>query len=83
MPQVLEAPQVQDEAREPMAIRDGHSAAQPSKQPPRLLHVVISALTRLRPQPLRACADTAAPYESAVDRICRTDPYLYLRAMSG
>ncbi len=83
MPQVLEAPPVQDDVRLPIAIDDGDSAAQPILPPVVLRHSVMSLLIELVRPHRSARRDTTRPNESAVDRICRIDPYLYIRAMSG
>jgi len=83
MPQVLEAPPIQDETRNAIAIHDGDSVAEPTCSPVTLIRSVMSVFTQPRPQSIPACADTTAQYESALDHICRTDPYLYTQAITG
>jgi hypothetical protein len=83
MQQVLEAPEYQDEERHAIAIEDGDSAAEPTRQPASLLRAIVSVFTRPRSRHLPTHTVVAKPrYESAVDRLCRIDPYLYIRAIS-
>lgn len=83
MQQVLEAPQIQDEARKPIAIDNGGSAAKQTQPPVTLLRSVMSVFVQPRPQHIPAGADTVIPHESALDRISRIDPYLYIRSLAG
>ena len=93
MPQVLEAPELQDEARRPLALDEGHLAVSPQERaiapadthrwPITVLHAILSVFTRQRSLSVRACADTPAQYDSALNNICRNDPYLYISSHSG
>ena len=83
MQQVLEAPSLQADIREPIAIDDGDRAAEPTPQPITLRRAIMSAFKRSKPQHLPTCANTKTTHEAALDRICRIDPYLYIRAMAG
>ena len=93
MPQVLEAPEFQDEARQPLALDEGHPAVSPQgraisavnkrRRPITVLHAILSLFTRQKSQLVPPCADAPAQYDSAIDNICRVDPYLYIRSHSG
>ena len=84
MSQVLEAPVIQDEEREPIAIvTDGSPTTAKTRQPVSVLHAIMSVVARPRSQPIRACADTTAQYESVVDHLCRVEPYLYIKSLGG
>jgi len=84
MQQVLEAPKYQDEERHAIAIEDGCSAAESTRQPASLLRAIASVFTRPKSRHVPVHTDVVKPrYESAVDRICRIDPYLYIRASAG
>lgn len=93
MQQVLEAPEIQDEERSPIAIEDGHTwvnpqawaapTAEKTRQPITWLRSVMSASTRPRSQHIPRYAAPTEQQESALDHICRIDPYLYIRALSG
>ena len=82
MQQVLEASEYQDKERH--AIEDGYSAAESTRQPASLLRAIASVFTRPKSRHVPVHTDVVKPrYESAVDRICRIDPYLYIRAIAG
>jgi len=82
MQQVLEAPECQDEER--YAIEDGSSTAEPPRQPISLLRAIISVFSRPKSRHIPLYNGVPKPrYESAVDRICRIDPYIYIRAIAG
>ena len=93
MPQVLEAPELQDEAQQPLAIHDGYPdkssdvRAMPMATTHRhripVLHAILSVFTRQRKPSVPACPDTTAGYESALDHMCRTDPYFCTKALAG
>jgi hypothetical protein len=84
MQRVLEAPEYQDKERHAIAIEDGYSAAESSRQPISWLRAIRSLFTRPKSRHLPVYTGVPKPgYESAVDRICRVDPYLYIRAIAG
>ena len=93
MPQVLEAPEIQAEPRRPIAIDDGypsairHEVVMPAAQQPRqsktLLRSVMSLFALPKHEPLPGCIVRPERHEAALDRICRIDPYLFIRALSG
>jgi hypothetical protein len=84
MQQVLEAPECQDKERHAIAIEDGFSTAEPLRQPTSLLRAIISVFSRPKSRHIPVYNGVPKPrYESAVDRICRIDPYLYIRAIAG
>lgn len=83
MPQVLEAPPIQGEARKPIAIDDRVSAAALCRTSVARRRPVMSLFRQPSPEHTPVCADATVPYESALDRICRIDPYLYIRSLVG
>ena len=84
MPQVLEAAECQDEERHAIAIENGDSTAEPARRPSSLLRALKSVFTRPKSRHLPVYTGVPKPhYESAVDRICRIDPYLYIRSIAG
>ena len=93
MPQLLAVQDTQNEARGPLVTHGGHSdavprrratpIAAPQRRPIAILHALLLAVIRPRSHPIPACADIAGQYESALDNICRIDPYLYIGTPSG
>lgn len=93
MQQVLEAPEMRDEERSSIAIEDGYpkagpaaratSQVKPHRQPTSLLRAIMAALTSRGTEPIPEYAAITPRHESAIDRVCRVDPYLYIRALSG
>ena len=92
MPQVLEAPELQDEARQPLALDEGHPAvsskgrvtppADTHWRPIAVLHAMLSLFTRQKAPPVAASADTTAQYDSALNNICRSNPYIDIGSLS-
>ena len=86
MPQVLEAPAIQDAARRPLVLDDSHSVTAPqgraiptaatNRGPLAALRAILSRFTRPKSHPIPTGAETTVKYESALDHVCRVDPYL-------
>lgn len=93
MSQVLEAPELLDETQVTLTLNEGHPAVSPHgratssadthRRPLAALRAILSGFTRPRLHAIPACADTTAQYESALDHICRLDPYFCSKALSG
>ena len=95
MQRVLEAPEVQDEERSPMAIDDGyatatvtpHTRTRPAvataRRPIAFLRAILSALKRQSPQHMPEGGTKARQPESAFDYAYRIDPYICIRALIG
>ena len=91
MSQVLEAPDIQDE-EEFIAIEDRPlpspervaTATENTRKPMTLLRSILSVFTESKPDYiLKEYSALLERPEPPIDYLCRTDPYLYMRALSG
>jgi len=94
MQQVLETPGIQDEEQPYVAIEDSpasipsheRAAAATEKpyQPITLLRSVMSVFTGSKPEYIpEEYSAIIKRQETPIDHLCRTDPYLCIRALSG
>jgi hypothetical protein len=94
MPQVLETPDIQDEERSAVAIEDSPTlipsheraaaAIEKTHQPITLLRSVMSVFTGSKPEYIpEEYSAIIKRQEMPIDHLCRTDPYLCMRALSG
>lgn len=92
MPQVLDTPDIRDEQEriadeESLAPSPERSESAPEKthQPTTLLRSILSVFTASQPDeyiPKEYSPILERP-EPPIDYLCRTDPYLCMRALSG
>jgi hypothetical protein len=90
MPQVLDTPKITQDHRRSLATEAFDAPARPAvaplqqaRTPGFLLRAAALVHRVLRPRhnTSRRCGEQQA--ETAIDRLIRTDPYLYITAMSG
>jgi hypothetical protein len=58
-------------------------AAEKSRSLSGLLSSIWVKLTKPEPRYVPACANPNAPYEAAMNRVSRIDPYLYMKSLAG
>lgn len=93
MQQVLETPDIQDEKQSDVALDSSASipsheravaATEKTHQPITLLRSVISVFTGSKPEYIpEEYSAMMKRKETPIDYLCRTDPYLCIRALSG
>jgi len=94
MQQVLETPSIQDEEQSYVAIEESPAsipsqervaaATEKTRQPITLLRSVVSVFTRCKPEYIpEEYSAIIKRKEMPIDHLCRTDPYLCIRGLSG
>lgn len=94
MQQVLETPDIQDEEQNYIAIEDSPAsipsdegaavATEKTRQPIALLRSVMSVFAGSKPESIpEEYSAILKRQEPSIDHLCRTDPYLCIRALSG
>jgi hypothetical protein len=94
MQQVLETPGIQDEEQSYVAIEESPAsipsqeraaaATEKTRQPITLLRSVMAVFTGSKPEYVpEEYSAIIKRKETPIDHLCRTDPYLCIRALSG
>ena len=94
MQQVLETPDIQDKEQRDVAIEDSPSstpsheraaaATEKTRQPITLLRSVMSVFIGSKPEYIpEEYSAIIKRKETPIDHLCRTDPYLCIRTLSG
>jgi hypothetical protein len=94
MQRVLETPGFQDEEQSDVAIEDSRAsipsheraaaATEKTHQPITLLRSVMSVFTGSKPEYIpEEYSAIIKRKETPIDHLCRTDPYLCIRVLSG